>query len=57
MAQHDAETRIAMLASVSRALQRTRPGAGRTQRPGGGAFDVQRRKRMVGALTPFCDVL
>jgi len=36
-----------MVASVSRALQVRRPGAGRSLRPGAGAFDVQRRKRMV----------
>ena len=50
VAQHDANTRLAMLASVSRALQRSRPGAGRSRRPGLGPFDVERRKRMAGAV-------
>jgi hypothetical protein len=50
VAEHDAQTRLAMLASVSRALQRARPGAGRSRRPGAGPFDVQRRKQMVSAV-------
>jgi len=50
VAERDAQTRLAMLASVSRALQRERPGAGRSRRPGTGPFDVERRKRMVSAV-------